>query len=345
MKMTRAHLMRLATGLGVGMLCQCELPDAEYFAQKWEEPRVVFDPPKWQLAQIQPDQPLLDEAEFPPVPYMSPELPLVDGAARLTPPVADSRAASLLPALTDSMAADREFNVVEIPEWKGDQEKPAAPVVDAKEATLNGLTAALPTPPPPTQAESPRPPVLAANTEQKPAASPAVSAEKVNSDLAAKVKEPQMKAATDAVGGALKTEAKGGADDQEKIKVVGAAPGLSLTKPPGTVTLGNELASGLAAKGAAGGQEKGGAASEPMTDAPAPAAEKLPEGLPVEGRPGLVRSPYGQPHQLVDVSDLKPGDLIKCPFSGKAFRIPKLESASAKPLETPPAEAKPDKPE
>lgn len=60
---------------------------------------------------------------------------------------------------------------------------------------------------------------------------------------------------------------------------------------------------------------------------PGSVAEEVPFGLLVEGRPGFVRSPYAQSHQIVDVTGLKVGASVKCPFSGKFFRVPAAHAA------------------
>jgi hypothetical protein len=54
----------------------------------------------------------------------------------------------------------------------------------------------------------------------------------------------------------------------------------------------------------------------------APVAPALPFGSIISGRPGFVNSPFAAPHQLVDVSGLAPGQEVKCPYSGKLFRVP-----------------------
>ncbi len=58
--------------------------------------------------------------------------------------------------------------------------------------------------------------------------------------------------------------------------------------------------------------------------APAPqaAATKMPFGAPIPGRPGFVNSPYAEKHQLVDVTGLSVGTEVKCPYTGKLFRVP-----------------------
>ena len=54
---------------------------------------------------------------------------------------------------------------------------------------------------------------------------------------------------------------------------------------------------------------------------PAPTAE-LPYGSPITGRPGFVNSPFAAKHQLVDVTGLPVGMEVKCPYTGKLFRVP-----------------------
>lgn len=82
--------------------------------------------------------------------------------------------------------------------------------------------------------------------------------------------------------------------------------------------------------------------------APKPAAAPtvdIPYGNAVPGRPGLVTSPYAGKLQLVDVTGLSPGQEVKCPYSGKLFRVPPSQQAASKPpqpaADVPPAKKNP----
>jgi hypothetical protein len=89
--------------------------------------------------------------------------------------------------------------------------------------------------------------------------------------------------------------------------------------------------------------------SAPVVTAPPPAAPKpvqdIPYGESIAGRPGFVNSPYAAKHQLVDVTGLPAGMEVKCPYTGKLFRVPMQDMASSKPVETVPPLSSPEKPQ
>jgi hypothetical protein len=78
--------------------------------------------------------------------------------------------------------------------------------------------------------------------------------------------------------------------------------------------------------------------AETATKAPVPSLQ-LPYGELIPNRPGMVNSPFAAKHQIVDVAGLSPGQEVKCPYTGKLFRVPGPEQASEpklKELPTPP---------
>jgi hypothetical protein len=50
--------------------------------------------------------------------------------------------------------------------------------------------------------------------------------------------------------------------------------------------------------------------------------QELPYGKHVPGRPGCVYSPFAGNNQIVDVNGLAPGMAVRCPFTGRIFRVP-----------------------
>lgn len=63
---------------------------------------------------------------------------------------------------------------------------------------------------------------------------------------------------------------------------------------------------------------------EPETTETKPAAprEDLPFGQPVVGKKGYVYSPYAPDKGQVDVDGIPAGTKVKCPYTGKVFRVP-----------------------
>ena len=68
--------------------------------------------------------------------------------------------------------------------------------------------------------------------------------------------------------------------------------------------------------------------SSTLAEAPSDSGEKTLEGTRVAGRPGYVRSPYAGSNQLVDVTGLSPGQEVRCPYSGKLFKVPAMGEMS-----------------
>ena|GEM_PF-2016803 len=66
-------------------------------------------------------------------------------------------------------------------------------------------------------------------------------------------------------------------------------------------------------------KEKG----SPVAKTKAQTVNKTPPfGLRISGKPGFVYSPFAEKHQLVNVEGLTPGIAVRCPYSGKIFRVP-----------------------
>lgn len=54
----------------------------------------------------------------------------------------------------------------------------------------------------------------------------------------------------------------------------------------------------------------------------------LPYGTSVAGRPNMVNSPFAGKTQLVDISGMTAGQTVKCPYTGKLFKVPSSQQAS-----------------
>ena len=68
-------------------------------------------------------------------------------------------------------------------------------------------------------------------------------------------------------------------------------------------------------------RETSNPAPSPSPTAPRTSREDLPFGELVAGKTGFVYSPYSK-KELVDVSGIPTGTKVKCPYSGKTFRVP-----------------------
>lgn len=71
-------------------------------------------------------------------------------------------------------------------------------------------------------------------------------------------------------------------------------------------------------------------ASQQPAAAPKTEVQDIPFGIPITGRPGFVNSPFAAKHQLVDVTGLPTGMEVKCPYTGKLFRVPPQDQAQGR---------------
>lgn len=59
-----------------------------------------------------------------------------------------------------------------------------------------------------------------------------------------------------------------------------------------------------------------------------PVVVKTPSATPVAGRAGYAYSPHTTPRKVVDVRGYQPGEEVRCPFTGQAFLVPAVTSAT-----------------
>lgn len=64
------------------------------------------------------------------------------------------------------------------------------------------------------------------------------------------------------------------------------------------------------------------------TDSTEATPESLPYGTAVPGRMNMVNSPFAGKTQLVDVSGMSAGQTVKCPYTGKLFKVPPTQQAA-----------------
>ena len=68
--------------------------------------------------------------------------------------------------------------------------------------------------------------------------------------------------------------------------------------------------------------------SSPPNSNGSAATEGLPYGSAVPGRMNMVNSPFAGKTQLVDVSGMSAGQTVKCPYTGKLFKVPPTQQAA-----------------
>ena len=212
---------------------------------------------------------------------------------------------------------------------------PATPVVAPKENPYLGSASKTPAPAPALTTRKPLPANMGASTTSAPKAMPAADAEPKTV-----VTKPAPRLSSAPV------QPKRPAPKPEPAPV--KKPATPPTKPAVATAKPKMSAAPVQPKPAASATKPATAPTTPKTS-PAPAPKKdtppqeskpattsaaakvvdegIPFGIPIPGRPGLVNSPFAGKLQIVDVSGLKAGQEVKCPFSGKLFRVPSGDTA------------------
>lgn len=119
------------------------------------------------------------------------------------------------------------------------------------------------------------------------------------------------------------------ATDTSKLATQEAIDGVRKTLGEIPATVWQQIVDGVKVKGENGGKhllalspsEDGFLGIADVTEEEEEKKESLPTAITTD-RPGFVQSPYGNPGQLVDVTGLPSGFEVKCPYTGKLFRVP-----------------------
>lgn len=164
-------------------------------------------------------------------------------------------------------------------------------------------------------AEKPAPAPKPVKAAPKPAAK---TAKATPSKKASSKKPSQETASTNSSKSKTSKTSKTGSATKTGAAAAAAAGAAGATGP--------ESASDVVKDGALPPTGEAGANGDTPPDTAAatpPAAPvEIPFGTPVMGRKGYVHSPFAPEQPMVDVSEIAAGTKVKCPFTGKIFRVP-----------------------